>query len=92
MRIVKYPRTPHLEGSGVQADDDPAAIRRSADGTVRTVIRVAELPEAECAARNRARPDPIPDTAVTGMLSAWEMPVWDEALVIEGRPPRLRPA
>ena len=24
MRIHKYPRTPHLEGSGIQADDDPA--------------------------------------------------------------------
>ena len=25
MRIAKYPRTPHLEGSGLQADDEPVA-------------------------------------------------------------------
>ena len=24
MNIVKYPRTPHLEGSGIQKGDDPA--------------------------------------------------------------------
>ena len=26
MRIAKYPRTPHLEGSGIQSDDDPNVV------------------------------------------------------------------
>ena len=38
MRIAKYPRTPHLEGSGIQSDDDPnvvpdAELRRVTDAS-----------------------------------------------------------
>ncbi|MEM8664842.1 MAG: ATP-binding protein, partial [Pseudomonadota bacterium] len=59
------------------------------DYGARCVIRVCELPQRERAARNAERANPVPDAAVAGMLTAWEMPTFDEALVIEGRPARL---
>ena len=48
-----------------------------------------ELPDAERARRNCERARPVPDAVVADMLRAWELPTFDEALIVEGRPDRI---
>ena len=59
------------------------------DYGARARILVHEVPETVRAGRNRERSSPVPDAAVADMARAWEMPGWDEALYLEGRPIRL---
>ena len=59
------------------------------DYGARAAIACVEVPEEERAARNRERASPVPDAAVADMLASWEMPTFDEALVVTGRPARL---
>ena len=59
------------------------------DYGARARIACVELPDTERTARNSERPHPVPDDAVADMLRSWEMPTYDEALVIDGRPARL---
>ncbi|MEM7693025.1 MAG: AAA family ATPase [Pseudomonadota bacterium] len=69
-------------------------LRRQVVGLVETygarcAIQTLEVPEVTRAARNRERDRPVPDDVVVKMLSTWEMPTFDEALIVEGRPDRL---
>ena len=52
----------------------------------RTRIVSVEVPESERHARNAARREPVPDAAVVGMIRSWDVPTYDEALDVEGRP------
>lgn len=59
------------------------------DYGARTRILAVELPEKERSARNAARARPVPDEVIAEMLRSWELPTFDEALILEGRPHRL---
>ena len=56
----------------------------------RTRLLCVELPADERAARDAAREHGgVPDPAVASMLHSWEVPTFDEALIVEGRPERV---
>ena len=42
MKIAKYPRTPHLEGSGIQSDDDPNVVSDRELARIADVLWVVE--------------------------------------------------
>ena len=71
-------------------------IRRSVvslaeDYGARTRILAIEVDAGERRARTLARGGDLPDRALADMLHAWSVPTHDEALLVEGRPARLRP-
>jgi predicted kinase len=54
-----------------------------ADYRARVRIVYVEAPEAQLRAQNRARPSPVPDQVIDGLLRRWEVPDLTEAHAVE---------